>query len=467
VLDAVPPATWIVLTATLLLWVSWSTFRRKRQLTSVILLLAAGLLLRWIPLAIPHLHAWDERYHALVAKNMLHAPFTPVLYPDPELPHDPNDWSKGHLWLHKPPLTLWMMAGSMKVLGVSIFAIRLPSLLLSLALILLCYDAARRLFDPQVGWLAAALCAINGLLIQLSAGAVATDHVDNSLIFFTTLSIWAAIRWRDEQRILWAALAGCAMGAAILSKWVVGFFPLLIIPLLWWELPRRKAILHGLLLVGVALAVALPWEFHINLHQPELAGAERAHAFGHVDRALEDHGQPWWYHVQKLGALHGELVYLALAGSLWLGFRRDVRRPWLVLAAWALLPVLIFSFATTKMQAYPAIGAPAIFILIASCAFAISERSMPRGLKIVLLAGLLGLPVRAMVERVKPLETWETPEWMERIDQLPDPLPHRSVHFNEPHAIELMFHRNVTAYERAADPGEADALRQRGYQVHE
>ncbi len=38
------------------------------------------------------LHDWDERYHALVAKNMIEQPFKPMLYKNPVLPYDYKDW---------------------------------------------------------------------------------------------------------------------------------------------------------------------------------------------------------------------------------------------------------------------------------------------------------------------------------------------------------------------------------------
>lgn len=53
------------------------------SLTAVVL---AGLLLRVICAADPLLHEWDERYHALVAKNMAEGSFlTPTLYADAPL----------------------------------------------------------------------------------------------------------------------------------------------------------------------------------------------------------------------------------------------------------------------------------------------------------------------------------------------------------------------------------------------
>jgi len=54
------------------------------------------------------LHVWDERYHALVAKNLTKHPFFPTLYDKPILPFDYKSWVGNHIWLHKQPLPLWL-----------------------------------------------------------------------------------------------------------------------------------------------------------------------------------------------------------------------------------------------------------------------------------------------------------------------------------------------------------------------
>src|SRR5687768_6910766 len=58
----------------------------------------------------PFLNLWDERYHALVAKNMMLEPFKPMLYANPVLPYSFDSWTNNHIWLHKQPLFLWQIA---------------------------------------------------------------------------------------------------------------------------------------------------------------------------------------------------------------------------------------------------------------------------------------------------------------------------------------------------------------------
>lgn len=137
------------------------------------------------------LHPWDERYHALVAKNMMNNPFVPKLYPDHIIDYDYKDWAANKIWVHKQPVPLWSMAASMKIFGVSEFTLRLPSVLLSTLSIFLTFWIGRFLSSSErVGLIAAFLLSINGLTIELASGRVATDHVDTFFMSLVTLSVF-------------------------------------------------------------------------------------------------------------------------------------------------------------------------------------------------------------------------------------------------------------------------------------
>lgn len=73
---------------------------------SVLLLIAGAFLLRISVSLDPFLHKWDERYHALVAKNLSGDLLTPKLYPEAPLAYDYKSWSDNYIWLHKQPLPL-------------------------------------------------------------------------------------------------------------------------------------------------------------------------------------------------------------------------------------------------------------------------------------------------------------------------------------------------------------------------
>ncbi|MBK8555596.1 MAG: glycosyltransferase family 39 protein, partial [Lewinellaceae bacterium] len=72
-------------------------------------------------------------------------------------PYDYRLWCCNHIWLNKPPLALWLMAGSMKIFGISIAALRLPSMLFAVLGILLTFRLGALLFSKKTGLIAAFL----------------------------------------------------------------------------------------------------------------------------------------------------------------------------------------------------------------------------------------------------------------------------------------------------------------------
>src|SRR5436309_1713053 len=91
----------------------------------------------------PFLHEWDECFHALVARNMMDNPFVPMLHKGQILPYDYHQWVSNTVWLHKQPLFLWQIALSMKLFGVSEFALRLPSIIMGSLTVPMLYQICR------------------------------------------------------------------------------------------------------------------------------------------------------------------------------------------------------------------------------------------------------------------------------------------------------------------------------------
>jgi 4-amino-4-deoxy-L-arabinose transferase len=179
-----PPAALAIVFATAaLFWISYRLAGRQRFHAAAWAIALGALLVRGYAGADLALHPWDERYHALVAKNLIAHPLTPTLRVDPILEYDYRNWASNHVWLHKPPLALWMQAASMRVFGVHEWPMRLPSLLFSTGAVLATYALGRLLISPPVGLVAAAFHAVHGFSVDLAAGRRATDHVDTLLLF--------------------------------------------------------------------------------------------------------------------------------------------------------------------------------------------------------------------------------------------------------------------------------------------
>jgi 4-amino-4-deoxy-L-arabinose transferase-like glycosyltransferase len=450
-------------------------YRRGRPGVAALVLAAAGLLLRLYAGADLFLHPWDERYHALVAKHLAIHPWLPTLYDQPLLPYDFRNWRANQVWLHKPPLALWLMAASVRLFGSGDWAVRLPSVLLSALSILLTYDLGRRMFDSGTGLVAAALHAIHGYLIALAAGRVPVDHIDAVLIAVVELGVWLAVAGGEGMA---ASLAvGLVTGLAVLTKWLPG---LVIVPawlavILVRERPGgarslASVVARLLVLLTVAAAVAVPWTLYTRAAFPREAAWEAAYNAQHFTVAVEGlSGSPLFY-LENLPHYFGGLIYLPLGWLVWRLAKRQEVASLAPLAVWILVPLFVFSLAATKMTAYIFVAAPALLLVAARFWAWLAAHPRPAGghrLRQAVLALLLLLPLVATVERVKPWPDYErSPSWAREIKALPSRLgPGRAVLFNLEHPLEAMFYTSYAAYRKPPTPEQARLLRAQGWRV--
>ena len=441
--------------------------------------MAAGLVLRAYAGSDLFLHSWDERYHALVAKHLMAHPATPTLYDQPVLPYDYRDWRANHVWLHKPPLALWLMAAglwlSRTVMGMAgeEIAMRLPGLLLSVAAIYLTYRIGAHLCGRRAGLLAAFFHATNGYLLQLPGGRVAVDQVDNDVIFFVELGIFLSVLYFESRRRWLVPAIGAAVGLAMLTKWLPGLLAVPVFVALAWgrEPPRRIAL--DLAMIGLTgAALALPWQLYTHLAFPRESHWEMAYNLRHLLVPLEGLGGSPLFHLEHMTRYFGELVYLPLVWFLVKLVRE--RQPNVVrLAVWWLLPYIAFSLAATKMAGYVMTAAPAIFLIEALFWLWLLDLD-PRtwtvwrqGLRWAVLALLIVLPLRYTVERLKLSPNYDRkPAWVRAMRQLPNRIgPGKVVLLNVDRPIEAMFYTPYIAYAKMATPQQIADLRREGCRV--
>ncbi len=458
---------WVTISGYALLPFSWWWYRRNNDRWALVVLALCAGLLRLGPSLDPCLHEWDERYHALVAKHLLAHPLRPTLYEDAQLPHDVGSWASGHVWLNKPPLSLWSIALSLKCFGLSPWAVRLPSLLLSMVAIALLYALSQMIASRTVAFWAAFLFAINGHLIELASGRTSNDHPDTFLLVFVLAVMYAAGRMAHSGSRKWAAGCGVLAGLAFMSK---AWPALLVIPVAFLFVQgregatlKRSAQYIGVVLI-TALLVALPWGLYTSTAFPEVAEAASSSHWRHFTTDIEAHGRPWTYYWTQLPMIHGELAPIALIWFVAVPFYQR-RRAFAPLLLWWLLPFLVFSCAVTKMPAYVVIAAPVICIMIAMAIeqFCTMERtSRWRIPAVVVAAGLLLLPLRFSLDRTRP---FCAPFERYTISATLVNAPTNTVVINCPVPIEVMFHTPVAAAYESSLSDVIDRLAGSGYTV--
>ena len=275
---------------------------------SVFFLVASGLsIFSFAALLDPFLNMWDERFHALVAKNMMNNPFKPMLYNDPVVNVVYDRWDRSIVWLHKQPLFLWQIALSFKLFGISEFTLRLPSIVLFGATAYAIYRSGRLLVNQQVGYLASVLFISSFYMLELVAGRQQLDVNDAAFSGYVSLSIWCFLKYQHSKNKKWLYLIGLFSGAAILCKWLVGLF----VYLIWgifkmlnreWQPKQQLDIIAPL---AVTIVIALPWQIYSHLKFPQEAAREMTYNSAHFFSVIEGHAGDWFYHFEQMNNIYG------------------------------------------------------------------------------------------------------------------------------------------------------------------
>tara|TARA_X000000950_G_scaffold240726_1_gene293957 strand:+ start:1907 stop:3364 length:1458 start_codon:yes stop_codon:yes gene_type:complete len=456
----------------LILFFSWKYYKKDDYKISILFIVLSGLIFFFFTASDFFLHVWDERYHALVAKNLLKHPFYPTLYDNPILPYDYRSWVGNHIWVHKQPLPLWLMAGSMKIFGISEIALRLPSIIMSTIGIFLTFKIGSYFFNKKIGLFAAFLFSINGLIIELTGGRVATDHIDIVFMFFILLAIFFTTIFIERRNLVYTLLIGLCIGAAVLTKWL----PALIVLPIWLLLILNnksftiKAIFgHSALLIITIIMVALPWQLYIYKAFPLEAAHEASFNLRHFTEVLDEQTGSVFYFIDRIRINYGELIYLPLVWFLWKIFRNPKNYNQLALFIWFIVPLIFFSLAKTKMQGYILFTAPALFIITAAFFFELPKYRVahkPKWLFSIVMILFIALPIRYGLERMKPFKNYDrNPKWVLELKKLNESNIQNGILFNYENPIEAMFYTDLVVYSSLPSKDKIVELINQGYQI--
>ncbi len=446
-------------------------YKRKEYNKALYLIIVSGFILRLFAASDLFLHPWDERYHALVSKNIINHPLVPTLYDKPVLDYDYRSWGANHIWLHKPPMTLWLLAFSMKIFGINEIALRLPSIILSSLVILFIFFIGKRVFNEKVGIIACFFWAINGFLIELAGGKRATDHVDTVVIFFISLGIYLSFNYLKKGTKIILLLIGIVTGLAVLTKWLTG---LMIIPVLFILLLHKNnfknAFLKSIIVFVISLIIFLPWQIYIHQAFPKEAIWEHDLYSKHIFEAVEGHSGSIFFHLLNMPRIFGELIYIPIVFFLYQLYKQRQDYKMLAISVWFILPYLFFSLVASKMQAFVMISSPAVFLILAYfCWYLIDNINLFKYKKLIiaLVILLILLPVRYSLERMKPFKNYDiNPDWARELRALNNLInDENSVLFNVKRPIEAMFYSRFTAYSFIPTQEQIRELKEESYKI--
>ncbi|MCF3125448.1 glycosyltransferase family 39 protein [Streptomyces arenae] len=119
----------------------------------------------------------------------------------------------------KPPAALWPMALSVRVFGLSSWAVLAPQVLMGVATVGVLYAAVRRRFSPAAGLIAGAVLA----LTPVAALMFRFNNPDALLALLMTATVYCVLRALEHGRTKWLVWAGVAVGLAFLAKTLQAF----------------------------------------------------------------------------------------------------------------------------------------------------------------------------------------------------------------------------------------------------
>lgn len=345
----------------------------KQRKFSVSLLFVASLVAGYWAIGLdPFLNDWDERFHALVAKNLTYDMLHPTLFRTPLIPYDFKDWTGNHTWIHKQPMFLWIISLSIKIFGATEISVRLPSMLMVSVMTLMMYRMGRLLSNERSAFIAALLMACHYTYLQNMSGIFLVDHNNIAFLFFVTLSFFCWIEYEFSGKRRWLLGMGAAVGCAVLVKWLVGL--LVLAPFAVHHLFIRKDMfskrMMGSLvqLLLVILLVAIPWQLYCYLRFPKEFLFEMSFNAKHIWQALEGHAESRDFYLRTLTEDFKGLYVLVVPSILSLLLIR--KNHWLnqLLLFAVVLIYLFFTMVATKMPQYIIIASP--FILYGMALFA-------------------------------------------------------------------------------------------------
>jgi 4-amino-4-deoxy-L-arabinose transferase-like glycosyltransferase len=278
-----------------------------------------------------------------------------------------GDWSTlrfaGKLSLDHAPLYIWLIALMFKLFGVNEFSARFFSAAFGVATIVGIYFLGKMLFDKWVGLFSSFVLLTTEQFFIFSRRAM----VDTTFTFWITLALIFFLKGLERKRYF--LLFGVFTGLAIVTKSVLGFFPIVIVALYLLISREFRRFVDPYLLTGisVALLVGLPWFLfqYVRYRQPFVGG----HLQWLIYEGAIEHqsmGGPSWY-LQQLFLIYWPWIPLATYSFCRLLARnvRKIERPSLIILCWTVAVLGVMSFMNIKKQHYMMSVLPALAILTA------------------------------------------------------------------------------------------------------
>jgi 4-amino-4-deoxy-L-arabinose transferase-like glycosyltransferase len=272
-------------------------------------------------------------------------------------------------YLDKPIVQFAAGGATIRLFGATEWAVRLPSLLFTLATLAVIAAFARRIVAPEAGRLTAIVTAATPFTLAY-ARTVIFDAALTCWITMALCAFYLAVEdpgGRDRTP-RWAYVAWAAIALGVLTKGPVALaVPLLVaVPFAAWR--KRLAVVldpGGMLIL---LLVVLPWVFAVTSRVPDFA--RYVLVVETIQRVGSDalgRSEPWWYFPPILfaAALPWSVLLARAVPDLLRAARARRLDPRVVFALlWVLAPLVLFSLSRAKRPQYVLPLIPPLALLV-------------------------------------------------------------------------------------------------------
>lgn len=328
------------------------TARQHTVLATVLIIFVAFL----VRLGSVEIQPWDEGLYAVRGESIvLHGAVW-----------DQTPYTVGGLYSSLPaPVPAWNVALGVSVFGRTAVGVRIVTILYSAIALLLLYGILVRLVPHRMAMFGMVLAGLSMHWVLYARQAMS----EVPLMTFMLLSLWACIRirellaadsnWKRPEVLGFVGLLAVGIGFAMLSKLVVGAFPLVFVLLLADKRCRPVAMLT----VALSLLIALPWYVSmLTSHADAFLGALKLQ---HLSSVVEgnDRGLGILYYANQIVVAQPVLVLALLAvvvmwRSVVEGIRTSTERTRLfastklVVLGWFAMTFITLTIAPTKNPHY-------------------------------------------------------------------------------------------------------------------
>jgi 4-amino-4-deoxy-L-arabinose transferase-like glycosyltransferase len=259
-----------------------------------------------------------------------------------------------------PSLQTWILGKSFQTLGENDFAARVPSILMAIAILLFTYKIGARMFSQNIAVTAVALLLITPQFLSNGRRCM----VEIPLTFWICIAFFIFLKGFERPKLnAWLAMP---LGAALLTKSVLGLLPILVIVAsAFFNSEIRSSLKQRWFWIGIAggIFIGLTWP----IHQYSRFGIEalREHYFSEIfSRSVRN------ISIYKLILGYPEIVFTvflplifpALPGLVKIFKERKESGVIVLIFVWSLIPILLYSFSSARSSRYifPIIPALAI-----------------------------------------------------------------------------------------------------------